>query len=72
MSNFPPGVTGGEYAIAGPDYERESGRYCRKCKDVEMFELGYHGDKWLECPQCHRQVDLAPLARDPDYNRWDI
>lgn len=28
MSNYPPGVTGNEYEIAGPDYERDEEREC--------------------------------------------
>ena len=32
MSNYPPGVTGNEYEIAGPDYEKESDIPCPKCK----------------------------------------
>ena len=47
-SNYPPGVTGNEFAIAGPDYERESGLTCPDCGD-ELTELGYRGDRWLSC-----------------------
>jgi hypothetical protein len=34
-SNYPPGVTGREYQIAGPDYERTVKRACR-ASDVEI------------------------------------
>jgi hypothetical protein len=28
MSNYPPGVTGNEYAISGPEFERDEYREC--------------------------------------------
>lgn len=28
LSNYPPGVTGNELEIAGPDYEQDEERYC--------------------------------------------
>lgn len=30
-SNYPPGVTGNEYEIAGPDYEKDIEELCPKC-----------------------------------------
>ena len=40
MSNYPPGVTGSEYAIAGADYEQEVDEPCPKCGG-ELVEQGY-------------------------------
>ena len=64
MSNYPPGVTGNEYQIAGPDYERESDEPCPKC-GKETFEEGYRGERWLVCEDGH-VTDLEPLGPDPD------
>lgn len=65
-SNYPPGVTGNEYAIAGADYEKEWEEYpCPKCGEG-LFELGYDGDRWLSCCNCEWQKDLEPPEPDPD------
>jgi hypothetical protein len=64
MSNYPPGVTGNEYEIAGPDYERETDKPCRKCGEL-MMELGYRHERWLACV-CGRTVDLDVPEPDPD------
>ena len=63
-SNYPPGVTGNEYAIAGPDYERESTIICDNCGH-QMTELGYRGERWLSC-DCGNSDDLPPIETDPD------
>ena len=65
MSNYPPGVTGNEYEIAGPDYERESDTPCPKCGGPTT-ELGHHRDRWLVCDNDHSTY-LEPLDEpDPD------
>ena len=60
VSNYPPGVTGGEFAIAGPDFEVESETPCPfllqwdedgepiECGESTM-EQGYRGERWLTC-----------------------
>lgn len=75
-SNYPPGVTGNEYEIAGPDYEHESDTPCpyvvgkdedsMPCGEPTMEE-GYHGERWLYCENGHR-TDLEPPdpGDDPD------
>ena len=69
MANFgwhyPPGVTGNEFAIAGPDYERESNWSCGDCSSP-MMELGYRGQRWLACPSCSAVLDLELDEPDPD------
>lgn len=55
MSNYPPGVTGNEYAIAGADYEADEWRIClgRGCEfrgDVTV--QGYRGELFWTCPEC--------------------
>lgn len=64
VSNYPPGVTGNEFAIAGPDYERESEDPCPKC-GAAALEQGYGGVRWLVCENDHIE-DLPPLEPDPD------
>ncbi len=75
-SNFPPGVTGNEYAIAGPDYKHESDTPCphKIGKDEDSLpcgeptmEQGYQGDRWLVCEHGHT-TDLEPPdpGDDPD------
>ena len=74
MSNYHPGVTGNEYEIAGPDYERESDIPCpfivgenQRCGAATMEEA-YRGDRWLVCDKGH-VTDLEPLEPDPDRKR---
>jgi hypothetical protein len=45
-SNYPPGVTGNEYAIAGPDNQYEEELICG-AKDVEYFTLSSTAVKWI-------------------------
>ena len=66
MSNYPPGVTGNEFAIAGPDYERESDELCLACGSEKTLELGYRGNRWLYCKDCQTEIDLESLEPDPD------
>lgn len=58
-SNYPPGVTGNEYEIAGPVYERESEELCPaitwygvECQ-APTIEQGYGGKRWLVCDDGH-------------------
>ena len=74
MNNYPPGVSGNEYEIAGPDYEQELDELCckpyvgdaRRC-DGSMFELGYRGNRWKVCGECGYRVDLESI----EYGRYD-
>ncbi len=76
-SNYPPGVTGNELEIAGPDYETESDLPCPyepekgtedslPCGEPTMEE-GYHGQRRLVCDNGHL-TDLEPPdpGDDPD------
>jgi len=62
MSNYPPGVTGLEYAIAGADEQAMSRALeCEGCGfdgDVDGTLSSYGDDAWFdaECPGCGRQV----------------
>ena len=64
-SNYPPGVTGSEYPIAGPDYEKESDTPCPcilwygvECGAPTM-EYGYDYERWLVCDNEHT-TELEP------------
>ena len=63
MSNYPPGVTGNEYEIAGPDYEKDYDTPCPKCGDC-MMELGYRGTRWVVCCACDYTADLPSIEKD--------
>lgn len=64
--NLPPGVTGNEYAIAGPDYEHESDEPCPECGESTMEE-GYQEARWLVCDLLHvTPLDPPDPGDDPD------
>jgi len=56
MSSYPPGVTGSEYAIAGPDYEQEVDEKCPACGG-SMVERDYRKSRWVSCCECDYQAD---------------
>ena len=67
--NYPPGVTGNEYAIAGPDREWEDELYCEKCEKDELFYCeSYQKQRSGRCPVCDSDIDLG---HDDDYIDWD-
>jgi len=54
MSNYPPGVSGNEYEIAGADYEHETEAFCGTCgKVVPVMVEGYRGSFWANCEDGH-------------------
>lgn len=55
--NYPPGVTGSEYEIAGPDYEKELDDLCPEC-DGYLLEQGYRHDRWILCSLCDYQKEI--------------
>lgn len=69
MSNYPPGVNGSEYAIAGPDFEEDyNGSLCVECGGYMMVQ-GYKQDRWVICYQCGYEEDLEPAwGDDPRYD----
>lgn len=58
MSNFPPGVSGNEYPIAGPDREWDARVWCHVCEDytVHTFQ-SYQHSVWRICDECETQTD---------------
>ena len=65
-SNYPPEVTGNEFEIAGPDYEKELEESCDDCGETAVVELGYRGDRWAEYTACGWMMDLPRWEPDPD------
>lgn len=55
--SYPPGVSGNEYAIAGPDYEQDYPDPCPDCGET-LVAQGYHEDHWVVCISCPFQADL--------------
>ena len=69
MSNYPPGVTGNEYEIAGPDSEWESEEYCAKCEKTTTFSCeAFRGQRSGICTECEFDIDLGHVDDDID---WD-
>lgn len=67
LSNYPPGVSGQEYEIAGADYEILLTEPCRECGAAEVYESGYQGTAWTNCENCgHHVDDVADDSREPD------
>ena len=59
MSNYPPGVTGNEYEIAGPDYEDDTDYPCWHCSNTAgNLRQGYRSQHWVICGGCGLQTDL--------------
>lgn len=81
MTNYPPGVTGNEYEIAGPDFEEDSDTPCPHVNrweengipvelecGVPTMEQGYRGKHWLVCDDNHI-TDLPPVDPHDDDDR---
>ena len=67
--NYPPGVTGKELAIAGPDYEEESDDSCPQCGAEDgVLKIGHQGNWWLYCNTCQQETTIDPPdpGDDPD------
>ena len=62
MSNYPPGVTGGEFEIAGPDYEMDAARFCPYCQHKTTgYDVEYGQEAWYACEECGRNTDMEDL-----------
>ena len=70
LSNYPPGVTGNELAIAGPDAEYDD---YKECESLDCRFAGgvscwaYDGIEHWECPDCghDHEIELSDYY-DPD------
>jgi len=71
VSNYPPGVSGNEFEIAGPDFEDDATRYCSTCEcDREGMLQGYRSECWFICEVCGKQTDAEYDEDDYDED-WD-
>jgi len=81
LSNFPPGVTGNEWAIRGP-IEKVEEKHCDECEDDFDVVVHYSGPAnstgsatfcYWECPECGREyesdVEIDDGADDA-YDEW--
>ena len=68
LSNYPPGVTGNEYEIAGPDNEWEENYYCQKCEKITEFSCeSFQKQKSGICSECDFDLDLGSTDDDIDW-----
>ena len=66
--NYPPGVTGNEYEIAGPDSEWEEELYCEKCEVVTLFSCeSFQKQRSGICNECDNDADLGDGTDDNDW-----
>ena len=69
MNNYPDGVTGNEYEIAGPDSEWEEDLYCAKCEKTTTFSCeSFRKQRSGLCGECDYDIDLGHVDDDID---WD-
>jgi len=69
LSNYPDGVTGNEYEIAGPDSEWEEELYCAKCEKTTTFSCeSFRKQRSGICSECDYDIDLGHVDDDID---WD-
>jgi len=68
LSNYPPGVTGNEYAINGAQYEREINEQCEACGHVGLLLEGHYefGERTI-CLECD---DIQYIDPEPDPDEW--
>lgn len=56
--SYPPGISGNEYEIAGPDQDGEDDRWCKDCEKETLHEWArYRHDWWATCTECGRETD---------------
>ena len=66
-SNYPPGVSGNEYEIAGADYQREytDKDFCPKClMGGTLYQEGYQSQHWVFCSECGYERELEGDKND--------
>jgi len=74
MSNYPPGVTGSEWQIAGPFAETEETLECPQCETetiVAVTTLSRSDDYDLcECTVCHYEWERQVESSLDAYDSW--
>jgi len=67
-SNYPPGVTGREFEIAGPDSEFESDHFCPVCYTSQPgFVMTYGGISWFNCSVCGEDMEIDYESSFPNW-----
>jgi hypothetical protein len=70
MNNYPDGVTGNEYEIAGPDSEIEINDECPNCGELGMVQFTFQRHIWNSCTVCDFSGEgLEDEGPDPDAAR---
>lgn len=65
MSNYPPGVSGNEYEIAGPSWTGTVEAECEECGDAGLMDAEGHGwERWAYCENGH-VIQLPDEEYDP-------
>lgn len=71
--NYPPGVTGREIEISGPDNEWAETRECKQCDEDTEHECWSHHDHgaYARCTVCDEQHEIPDdeFGPDPDAER---
>lgn len=68
--DYPPGVTGNEYEIAGPDHEWEAERWCSNCQASTTHTCqSYGGEAWASCEVCDQTEEIEMVGPDDDPDR---
>lgn len=70
MSNYPPGVTGREFQIAGPDTQAEAIVDCPNCGQVEVIVSTYQFLKTWQC-DCGYEYELDEAPDDDPLGYFD-
>lgn len=61
--NLPPGMTGAEYEVAGPESEEEQVVWCPECgQDRPGLVRSYGPDSRFTCDVCQRGSDIDLLS----------
>jgi transcription elongation factor Elf1 len=71
--DYPPGVTGNELEIAGPDWEGIEDWSCPNCDwNGKVDVSGYRGRFWTTCPSCGLEDEwyAEELEDDRAYDEW--
>lgn len=65
LSNYPPGVTGREFEIAGADREESEQVECPECGNDAIEDVSYFGEqRWWTCSACHAHITQFADKRD--------
>ena len=65
LSNYPPGVSGFEYEIAGPDAEWNKSLWCDECDRITLFTCqSYQNTYSAACTVCDREHPTWSAERE--------